>query len=70
MTDPYRTQCSEYELPEAMTRFGGSFVQQLALLIRLADESNKRKLWTTFPEYIKQYEELALKTREVAHGAR
>jgi len=50
---------SEYEVLEAMTRFGGSFVKQLAVLIRLADYTNKRKLLAAFPEYIEEYRELA-----------
>jgi hypothetical protein len=50
---------TEYEIVEAMVRFGGSFVQQLGRLIRLADADNKRRLVEAFPEYIEEYREIA-----------
>jgi hypothetical protein len=50
---------TEFELLEAMTVYGGSFVQKLAELILLADPVNKRILLEAFPEYIEQYTELA-----------
>jgi hypothetical protein len=51
---------SEYEITEAMVRFGGSFVVQLARLIRLADETNKRRLFEAFPDYIREYDDIAV----------
>jgi hypothetical protein len=50
---------TEYDVTEAMLRYGGSFVQQLARLIRMADADNKRRLVEAFPEYLEQYRELA-----------
>jgi hypothetical protein len=43
---------SEYEIVEAMIRYGGSFVKSLGQLIRQADSDNKRKIVAAFPEYI------------------
>jgi hypothetical protein len=50
---------SEYEITEAMMRYGGSFVAQLGRLMRLADEDNKQRLFKAFPEYIQQYDAIA-----------
>lgn len=50
---------SEFEVIEAMVTYGGSFVQQLGRLIRLADADNKRRLVEAFPEYIAEYREIA-----------
>lgn len=49
-----------YEISEAMIFHGGSFVKQLGLLFRLADEDNKRRLLLAFPEYWKQYRDVAI----------
>ena len=62
-------RCSEYEILEAMTRYGGSFVQQLAVLYRLADMNNKAKLATTFREYFVKYDEMAAQTARRTDGA-
>jgi len=43
----------------AMTRCGGSFVQQLAVLIQRADDINRAKLLAAFPEYIEEYRRIA-----------
>ena len=46
---------SEYDVIEAMERFGGSFVSALAKAWRAADEINKAKLREAFPNYWEQY---------------
>ena len=48
---------------EAMKMYGGSFVKQLAELLQRADHINYAKLEKTFPEYFKQYREMAEKKR-------
>jgi len=53
---------TEYDVTEAMLKYGGSFVQQLARLIRLADADNKRRLVDAFPEYLAEYRVLAART--------
>lgn len=40
---------------EAMERFGGSFVKQLAALARRADSVNMKKIKGTWPEYWEDY---------------
>jgi hypothetical protein len=52
-------RCSKHEILEAMHRFGGNFVRQLALLYSAADETNQRKLEEAFRDYFKQYDEMA-----------
>ncbi len=49
----------DYATVEAMEKYGGSFVQALAALIRCADNINFKKLKKAFPEYWKQYEDMA-----------
>jgi hypothetical protein len=67
MTNEYR--CSNYEILEAMHRYGGGFVKQLAVLYRLADRDNQEKLASTFWHYFRQYDEMAAMTREEAPDA-
>lgn len=50
---------TEWEITEAMIVYGGGFVQSLGRLVRQADVDNKRRLVAAFPEYFKQYKELA-----------
>lgn len=50
---------TDWEVTEAMIRYGGNFVQNLARLIRAADADNKRRLVEAFPEYLAEYRELA-----------
>lgn len=45
----------DFDVIEEMEAFGGSFVKQLALLMRLADPINYGKLRRTFPEYWDEY---------------
>lgn len=59
-----RQAIEEEEVITAMTRFGGGFVQQLAVLYRQADAMNREKIKTTWPEYWKHYKEMAYFTRE------
>lgn len=57
---PPRTRCSFHDITEAMIVYGGGFVSQLGRLLRLADVDNRRRLVEAFPEYIQQYDELAV----------
>ena len=52
---------SEYKVVEAMELYGGSFVKQLGKLFYLADAFNFVILKDAFPEYWKQYEDMAIK---------
>ena len=38
-----------------MEKYGGSFVKQLAVLYRIADGENKRKLEKCFKDYFDKY---------------
>lgn len=58
-------RCSNYEILEAMIVYGGGFVRQLAVLYRLADRENRRKLADTFEEYFAKYDEMAAIDRGV-----
>lgn len=46
---------------EAMETYGGSFVKSLAECVRRADHVNRARLILAFPEYFKQYTEMAKK---------
>lgn len=48
-----------YATVQAMTRYGGSFVRQLAELVRLADDDNRARLLQAFPEYFERYRQRA-----------
>lgn len=50
---------TEHEILEAMWTYGGGFVKQLAVLYRLGDAINRRKLVEAFPDYFQQYDEMA-----------
>ena len=54
----YKT--SRDEILDAMDRFGGSFVQQLAVLYRHGDEVNRRKLEVAFHDEFVEYDEMAV----------
>lgn len=41
---------------EAMERYGGSFVKQLAQLCHRADPINLKKIKAAWPEYWREYE--------------
>ena len=49
----------DWEITEAMIRYGGSFVHGLGRLFRMADATNKAKLQTAFPEYWIKYRDIA-----------
>lgn len=49
---------------KAMRVFGGSFVVALADCMERADESNFAKIKITWPEYMKQYEEMGQKLKQ------
>jgi hypothetical protein len=47
------------EMIRAMKKYGGSFVVALSECFMLADHNNLRRLCAAFPEYVKQYQEMA-----------
>lgn len=49
----------DYEVAEAMMRYGGSFVQILGELTARADLINLEKIKSTWPEYWGKYTEFA-----------
>lgn len=51
----------DFEVVEAMEKYGGSFVKALAECFHRADANNVEKLKNAFPEYWEQYEEMAKK---------
>lgn len=54
----------EFETVEAMKALGGSFVKALAALYEKGDNVNRAKIITTWPDYWRQYRELAARRRE------
>ena len=54
------SQITDYDVTEAMISYGGGFVQSLGRLYRQADEDNQRRIKLAWPEYWKQYADLAL----------
>jgi len=54
-----RYKSSTWDILEAMDKYGGSFVKQLAKLYRLADPQNQKRLESTFQEYFAKYDEVA-----------
>lgn len=49
----------DHDVIEAMKRYGGSFVFYLAEAAAHADAENLAKIKATWPEYWKQYEDMA-----------
>ena len=49
------TTPTDAEVIRAMRKFGGSFVQALAIAARSADPENMRRLKEAWPEYWMQY---------------
>ncbi len=47
------------DITQAMFTFGGSFVSKLGTLWRLADDENRARIKAAWPEYWKEYAELA-----------
>ncbi len=58
-TLPTDGQVDDYDIVNAMRRYGGSFVSGLGKLWFSADADNKRRLKTAFPEYWEKYAKLA-----------
>ena len=54
----------DYNTIQAMLKYGGDFVYHLAVAASHADANNYSKLKSTFPEYWKQYEEMAKKDKQ------
>lgn len=50
---------NDYDILEAMSVYGGSFVKNIAAAARSADASNYAKLKAAFPEIWNQYEAFA-----------
>jgi hypothetical protein len=49
---------SDYKVVENMEKYGGSFVQALAVCFRRADRTNFHKLKTTFKDYWEEYSKM------------
>lgn len=58
----------DYYTLEAMDKYGGSFVSNLANLARVADHVNFAKIKSTWPEYWAEYEKMGLKIKKDRHG--
>lgn len=50
----------EFEIVQAMRKYGGGFVQSLSEAFSHADRGNFFKLKNAFPEYWEEYKEFAL----------
>lgn len=53
---------TDFDITAAMIQYGGSFVQALGKLYRLADSRNQARLKLAFPDYWKQYTQFAQQT--------
>lgn len=53
-----RKEVLDFWTVEAMSKYGGSFVQCLAELLRRADPINKAKIIRTWPDYWNEYERI------------
>ena len=49
----------DHQTIKAMETYGGSFVKVLAVLAKLADSDNLKRLKVAFPEYWDKYGEMA-----------
>jgi hypothetical protein len=56
---------TEWDIADALIRYGGSFAQGLGHLYRRADEANRRRLRHAFPELWDEYGQIVQKTREL-----
>jgi len=50
---------TDYDISQAMQRFGGSFVKGLGALWQAGDEINRRRLKVAFPDFWREYQLLA-----------
>jgi len=57
----------DYEITEAMIRYGGGFVSGLGRLYRQADTANQRILREAFPHYFSEYIAIAI-AKEALNG--
>jgi hypothetical protein len=51
---------TEWEVSQAMIRYGGSFVQALGRAFAVADSGNQARLRVAFPELWAEYEAMSL----------
>lgn len=51
---------SDHQVFKAMEEFGGSFVRALAAALRVADQVNRERIKTAFPEVWEKYALFAL----------
>lgn len=51
---------SDYQITEAMLKYGGSFVAGLGTLYRQADDVNRAKLKAAFENYWEEYRRFCL----------
>ena len=56
----------DFELIEAMKKYGGSFVKKLAELYELADEENLKKIRGTWLNYFEDYLKFTSKGKEMS----
>ena len=59
---------TDWQVLDAMEGWGGSFAQGLSLIARIADEVNLARIKATWPEYWRQYSDMA-KTKIAADAA-
>jgi hypothetical protein len=59
---------TDYDVIEAMVRYGGSFVRSLGQLYRQADADNQRRLREAFQEYFTEYRDIALRQKVAPAG--
>lgn len=56
MSDPKQfPPLTDFQIAQTMIHYGGSFVRNLGMLFRLADDVNKAKIKNTWPNYWEQY---------------
>lgn len=53
----------DYWTVRAMMQFGGSFIKGLAVCVQSASRDNLKKIKDTWPEYMRDYEEIGQKMR-------
>ena len=58
MNTPTPLPLDDFYVIRAMSRYGGSFVRQLAEAARYADDNNLARIKQTWPEYWAQYTEM------------
>lgn len=52
-------EIEKFKVARTMMKFGGSFVKALGHALSRADHINTKKIKVAFPEYWKQYKEMA-----------